>query len=177
MRSIRTKRSVKRLRKHLYPKPAVQLQRQLVDHRRHDTNNSAPLPVIINGLNVLNGHNPSMAISLLASSNTMGGNYEHCYSDDASAKNNGWLWTAEENSELQVNAQNKVFSCQERNTSDASANTDARLYAYASFLLTYNPTTNILWEAFGTPSNFHVFPEQQLVAMNPKVSAPSDIWA
>lgn len=138
-------------------------------------NNSAPLPVIINGLNVLNGHNPSMAISLLASSNTMGGNYEHCYSDDASAKNNGWLWTAEENSELQVNAQNKVFSCQERNTSDASANTDARLYAYASFLLTYNPTTNILWEAFGTPSNFHVFPEQQLVAMNPKVSAPSDI--
>lgn len=137
--------------------------------------NSAPRPVIFNGLNVLHGHSPSQSISLLSASNVIGGNYEHCYSDDASAKNNGWLWLAEENTELQVNALQKIFSCQERNTSDGSANTDARLYAYASFLLTYNPQNDMIWEAFGTPSNFHVFPEEQLVVMNPKVAAPGDV--
>ena len=137
--------------------------------------NAAPLPVIANGLSGLDGENPSQSIGLMSSSNTLGGNYEGCYTYVGDAENNGWLWQAEENTELQVNAANKMFSCQERNTSDASSNQAARIYAYASFLLTYNPTTDVLWEDFATTDGFQVFPEEELVALDPVAATPSSI--
>jgi hypothetical protein len=68
-----------------------------------------------------------------------------------------------------------MFSCQERNTADASQSTAARIYAYASFLLTYNPALDVLWEDFGTASGFHVFPEEQLVALNPTTATPASV--
>jgi hypothetical protein len=138
-------------------------------------NQVSSLPVIFNGLDALNGHSVSESIGLLASTNTIGGNYEHCYSDDDTAKMSGWLWQAIENSELEVGAQNRLFECQLRNTSTASSQTDERIYALASFLLTYNPATSILWEAFATPSGFHVQPEAQLVVLDPVGSVPSTI--
>jgi hypothetical protein len=49
------------------------------------------------------------------------------------------------------------------------------MYAYASFLLSYNPALDMLWEEFATPSKFHVFPEEQLVALDPAVATPSSI--
>jgi hypothetical protein len=136
---------------------------------------ASSLPVIFNGLNALNGNNVSESTGLLTSSNTIGGNYEHCYSDDTTAKMSGWLWQAIENTELQVGAQNKLFECQLRNTGTASSQTDSRIYALASFLLTYNPATSVLWEAYTTPSGFHVQPEEQLIVLNPVGSAPTTI--
>jgi hypothetical protein len=137
--------------------------------------NAAPLPVVINGLNALDGHNPSLGIGLLAGSNTVGGNFEGCYSDSDSAENDGWLWAATENTELEVNAMSKSFSCLSTNLDAASSSIPSRLYTLASFLLSYNPATSVLWEEFATPSNFHVFPEAQLVPLDPVNAAPTSV--
>lgn len=138
-------------------------------------NQVSPIPVIFNGLSNLNGHDVSLSLGLLSSSNTMGGNFEHCYSDTGAAKMGGWLWQATENTEIDVAARNKLFECMLRNPSNASSSTDARIYALASFLLTYNPATSILWEEFATPSGLHVEPESQLVLLEPKVAAPASV--
>ncbi len=138
-------------------------------------NQISPVPVIFNGLSSLNGESPSLSIGLLNSSNTIGGNYEHCYSDASPAKETGWLWQAVENTELQVTAANKIFECQTRNLNAANTEIDARLYALASFLLTYNPATSVLWEQYATPSGLHVLPESQLVLLAPKVATPSNV--
>ena len=139
--------------------------------------NAAPLPVVFNGLNVLNGNNPSMSISILGagSTNTVGGDFEGCYTTTGDAEHGGWLWLAEENTELQVNALNKQFWCMTENTADASQSTAARIYAYASFLLTYNPSLDVLFQLFGTTTGLHVFPEEQLVALDPVVATPTSV--
>lgn len=137
--------------------------------------NAAPRPVVVNGLSGLSGHNPSPTIALLTSSNTIGGNFEGCYAYNGDPENSGWLWAAEENTELQVNAMNKMFWCQERYTGDASQNVTSRIYAYASFLLTYNPSLDVLWEDYSTPSAFHVFPEEKLVVKDPVVATPVSV--
>jgi hypothetical protein len=62
-----------------------------------------------------------------------------------------------------------------RNLNSASGQTDARLYALASFLLTYDPSTSVLWEQFATPSGFHVEPESQLVVLDPLTATPSSV--
>lgn len=138
-------------------------------------NDAATSPVIFNGESGLQGHSVSLSLGLLSDSNTLGGNYEHCYTDDTNPAENGWLWQAVENSELQTIAQSKLFECQERNSSTASTAQAARIYGLASFMLTYNPSTSVLWEMFATPSGFHVEPESQLVALNPVVAQPSSI--
>jgi hypothetical protein len=63
----------------------------------------------------------------------------------------------------------------ERNTADGSQNTASRIYAYASFLLTYNPSLDVMWEDFATTSGLHVFPEEQLVALDPVVATPTSV--
>jgi hypothetical protein len=138
-------------------------------------NQTSPVPVIFNSLGLLNGHDVSLSMALLDSPNTIGANYEHCYTDGAQPKANGWAWKAMENSELQVAARGKLFVCQGRNMNDASSQTDARLYALASFLLSYNPQNSVLWEEFATSSGLHVMPESQLVLTNPRVTTPSTI--
>jgi hypothetical protein len=134
-----------------------------------------PIPTIFNGLSGLQGHNPSLSIGLLSNATTIGGNYEHCYADDTQPKMSGWAWTAMENTELQVIAKHKLFECQTRNTSSAASMTNSRIYALASFLLTYNWSTSLLWEQFATTSGFHVEPESQLVLLDPKVTTPASI--
>lgn len=136
---------------------------------------ASSVPILFNALSTLNGHDVSLSMGLLSSANTMGGNFEHCYSDTATPKMGAWLWQATENTELEVAAQNKAFECQLRNSNSASASTDARIYAIASFLLTYNPSTSVLWEQFGTASGLHVMPESQLVLLDPKVPAPANV--
>jgi hypothetical protein len=136
-----------------------------------------PIPIVYNGLSALAGHDVSLAVGLLNAPNTSGANYEHCYSDNATPKMTGWLWQAIENSEAQVTGAHKLFECQLRNSGEASTQTDARLYALASFLLTYDPATSILWEEFATPSGLRVMPEAGLVALDPAVPAPSSIAA
>lgn len=138
---------------------------------------SVPIPTIFNGLSALNGHSPSSSLQLLSQNAAMGGNFEHCYSDDGQPESSNWLWVATENTELSVANQHKIFQCMARNTSSAATQTAARLYAYASFLLTYDPNTSVYWNYYATPSNLHVMPEQQLVALNPVISEPSDVSA
>ncbi|MGC1380825.1 MAG: hypothetical protein WA814_07350 [Candidatus Baltobacteraceae bacterium] len=132
-------------------------------------------PILFNGLNVLNGDSPSLSIQLLAGSNTIGGNYEGCYSTESDPKEDGWLWQDVENTELQVNAQKKLFECMLRETDEASSQIDARIYAYASFLLLYNPTTDVYWTYFSTPSGLHVMPESELVVLSPTTATPASI--
>ncbi|MEO9170418.1 MAG: hypothetical protein ABI282_09985 [Candidatus Baltobacteraceae bacterium] len=136
---------------------------------------AAPDPVIFNGLSDLNGHNPSVTTSMLSDSNVAGGNFEHCYVDTTSGKAAAWYWQATENTELLTAATHKLFECQERNADDGAASVDARQYAYASFLLTYDPATSVLWEEFSTPSGFTVFPETQLIALQPVNSTPTQV--
>ncbi len=136
---------------------------------------AAPAPVIMNGLSLLNGHDPSPVVGMVNNANTIGGNFEHCYSDDSTPEQSGWLWQAVENTELEVAAKHALFVCMLRNTGTATTETAARIYATASFLLTYDPKTSVIWTYFATPSGLHVMPESQLVALNPKVAAPSSV--
>lgn len=133
------------------------------------------VPVIVNGLNIPNGHAVSETMQLFASANTVGGNFEGCYDDVNKLKQTDWFWQVTENEELQTLAQGKIFECMLRNQGTASSNTDARLYGYASFLLTYDPAKAIFWEEFQTASQFHVEPESELVPLDPVVAAPSDV--
>lgn len=135
---------------------------------------ASSVPVIVNDLNALNGESVSLVMQLVQSS-AWAGSYEECYSNTSQPKEDNWEWQAVENSEIQVNALGKPFQCLGRWPGDASANTDSRTYALASFMLTYDPSKDIFWEEYATPSNFHVMPESQLVAMDPLVSTPSTI--
>lgn len=138
-------------------------------------NQYSPVPVVDNGLAELNGHNPSLSISLLSGSNTAGAVYEHCYSDNTFLEETGWLWQAVENSEIQVGEKGKMFWCMLRNSNSASSSVQERIFALASFLLTYSPATSVLWEEFATPSGLHVMPESQLVPLNPSISTPGNV--
>jgi hypothetical protein len=140
--------------------------------------NQAPsLPILFNGLSGLNGNDPSLSIRLLAGRNTIGGNYEGCYNSGQDPKEDGWLWRDVENTELRVSERHKLFECMLRSTTPAANAVDVRIYAYASFLLTYDPYTSIYWTYFETASGLHVMPETQLVAASPLRGAPSVIGA
>jgi hypothetical protein len=71
--------------------------------------------------------------------------------------------------------QHKLFMCYSSNLSTASTAIAARLYVYASFLLTYDLGTSLIWEYFQTASWYTVEPESQLVALSPAVATPSTI--
>jgi hypothetical protein len=107
-----------------------------------------------------------------------GGLMEQCYSSDSNPhvfRISDTLWTAEENTEIAVNGKNKFFFCYVRNYDKAHQRPYRRIYDYASFLLTYRLTRSVLWETYQTPSNFHVFPESGLVALEPREPQPTDI--
>ena len=140
-----------------------------------ELNHVSTVPIIFNGLELFNGTSLSGSIGLLQSSNTIGGNFEHCYSDGSQAEITGSSWEVAENTELAITAQQKLFECQLRNLNAASASIPARIYALASFLLTYNPSTSILWEEFATNSGLHVEPEEQLVALDPLAASPATV--
>lgn len=133
------------------------------------------IPVMVNDLNALNGTNVSLNMNLVRSSAVWGGSFEECYNTTATPEQTGWVWQATENTELQVNALNKPFLCFGRYPGTASSNTAGRIYMLASFMLTYNSNLDTLFEVFQTASQFHVEPEEQLVALNPLKSTPSTI--
>jgi hypothetical protein len=135
---------------------------------------AAPAPVIDNALAVTSaGVTPNLP--LMDGSNTIGGNMEGCYNDSTHLAYNGWLWQAAENTELQTAAKHKLFFCMGRNQTSASSAIAARLYTLASFLLTYDPATSVLWDEFPTTSGLHVMPESQFIALNPVVATPASI--
>lgn len=132
-------------------------------------------PVIYNGLGILSaGYGVSDAIGLNISA--IGGMMEGCYSQPGPRpKPQGAVWRTIENTELIMAAQNKLFLCYANNVRPAASAVDDRIYTYASFLLTYNIRSSLLWEYFLSPSKFHVQPETALVATAPLLPAPRDI--
>ena len=133
------------------------------------------LPSFLNGLDGLHRHQPSLLIQELSASTAIGATYEQCYSSNSQPEQNGWLWDAIENTELQVAARGKMFQCMATYSGDAASSVRERLYAYASFLLTYDPATSIYRTLFATPTGLHVMPEAFFVPMEPKRPAPDTI--
>ncbi|MBV8147605.1 MAG: hypothetical protein JO092_00775, partial [Candidatus Eremiobacteraeota bacterium] len=138
-------------------------------------NEAARIPVIINGLNASKRPLPSGLLKVASSSNTLGLNYESCYSSTTQPRMPGTIWQSMENSELAVTATGKMFECMARNATPAASSNVERMYVYASFLLSYDPGTSVLWEQFETPSRFHVEPESQLVALDPLSPSPREV--
>ena len=119
----------------------------------------------------------SDAATLIDNSNTEGGVVEDCYSRTSQPTppyTTGTLWTHNENLELAAAAAGKRFFCYNNGDQGASSSVPLRKYVYASFLLTYSPSSSVLWEDFSTPKSFHVLPETGLVPTSPRV-APSTI--
>ena len=124
------------------------------------------VPIIYNGLNAYDGHNVSKTIALNQSA--IGGMMEECYAMvNGDHRLGGWRWNATEQTEIRMAHDGKYFFCYGRDLTPAEQADDSRMWTYASFLLTYDPRTSVLWEYYKTPSGGHVMPESRLVAMNP----------
>ena len=124
-------------------------------------------PLILNSLSTNVSAVPTY-VNYLKGQNIEGGMYEECFA-------NG-LWTSEEEAQLQtvalLKSENKApgagFWCYLDNTSaDAASVTTQRLYAYASFLLSYDPSYSVFQESYSTPSTFKVMPETGFVPLQP----------
>lgn len=123
-------------------------------------------PVVYNGLNDFYNHGVAREIALNRSA--AGGMMEECYAQlSADHRVGGWEWWATEQTEIAMAHDRKYFFCYGRDLTPAEQAYDSRMYTYASFLLTYDPHTTLLWEYYKTPSGGHVMPESQLVALNP----------
>ena len=125
-------------------------------------------PVIYNALSDMPSH--SIAAEIALNSTAIGGMMEQCYAQSApDTRSSGWRWAATENTELQMARAKKYFFCYGNDLTPADQAQDSRRFVYASFLLTYDPSSSVLWEYYGTPSGGHVMPESQLVALDPLV--------
>jgi len=145
---------------------------------------SLPIPVIFNGLSGLSpygGYGISLSVGLFANATTIGGTFEHCYTQNSSSSNKYYddHWRAVENTEIYVARLQRYFVCDPSDNfapAGSSRQIDDRLYSYASFLLTYDPNTSILWDRYPTgPSGFPVNPESLLVAELPVIPTPTTI--
>ncbi len=137
---------------------------------------SVPVPTILNGMNGLNGHGPSMLTQVVeGTSKTIGGDFESCFTQSNAAAVGSWPWAATEQTQIDLVTRHKIFQCMGLYTGSAPANVASRLYQLASFELTYDPSYSILWSNFATPSRVHVMPESGFVALSPRVGTPSSI--
>jgi hypothetical protein len=100
---------------------------------------------------------------------------EECYANDPNGDvaQTGTSWQNVENAEIGVVGMHKVFWDYARMAGDASAETALRTYAYASFLLSYDPAYTMYQDALKTPSGFPVMPETGFVPQNPLTTASS----
>jgi hypothetical protein len=121
---------------------------------------STSRPVIFNGL--------SAAPSLLDVPNVIGGMSEGCYSGN---------WTGDENAQLIAVSKNKLSICYDLRSGSGSSSVASRVFDYASFLLSFNLPTTMLFEAFAPAASggLSVYPETGLVPANPLVGTPATI--
>ena len=132
-------------------------------------------PIVYNNLGLFGWDRVSPGIALNASA--IGGIMEKCYAERGNTPHiYGGYWRAIENTELQMAAAKKYLFCFALSRTVGASAIASRNFVYASFLLTYDPSTSILLEDYPTrPSNFWVYPESGLVALNPLVPAPATI--
>jgi hypothetical protein len=129
-------------------------------------------PVIYNGLSNFSDQTISATIGLNATA--IGGMMEQCYGGSpAIPKTSGAQWIVTENTELRMVSERKLFFCYGNDTTQADRALDSRLYVYASFLLSCDPSLSVLWEYYQGESRFHVMPEVQVVALRPPKSVRS----
>ena len=133
-------------------------------------------PVFYNGLGIFSSTG-GVSSSMAMNAGAIGGMAEACYSTEWGPQPivNGSKWLTFENTEIAMAQQNKIFICYSNDLATASTAIAARIYVYASFLLTYNVNTSLLWEYFGTTSGYTVEPESKLVALSPAIATPSSI--
>jgi hypothetical protein len=127
-----------------------------------------------------------------ATSNIVGMDCEGCFADNTNAEIGtsssseiANQWVLVEDAEIALVNAHKIFWLQDQDTrSTSSASYAGRMYAFASFMLTWDPQYTVYQNAYygyvgdGTHANstnpqIHVFPEEALVAYNPLVSYPS----
>ena len=84
-------------------------------------------------------------------------------------------WETVLSTEIQVVKSPTAFFCYTKGGGDASQTLpiQERIYAYASYLLAYDPSSSVYWDAFKTPSGFNVLPEAQFLAFNPTIPTTS----
>ena len=136
---------------------------------------SVSAPIVYNNLGLFSWDKVSPGIGLNASAT--GGLMENCYAEwwNPALLHDG-DWRAIEDTEIQMAAQHKDLFCFAMSRTAGASAIGSRQYVYASFLLTYDPNTSILFEDYQTtPSHFWVFPESELVALNPVLPAPATI--
>ena len=133
------------------------------------------VPIIFNGLSIGLSELP-----IADATNVIGGVYDGCYTNrslTSDYKVTAQTWVTTENIEIAMAQKNKTFWCLGKAKQTAATSQDSRIFADASFLLTYSLLSSLLWESYATPSNFPVMPESQLVPTQPLVSIPSDVSA
>lgn len=132
-------------------------------------------PVFYNGLGNF-GANVSISPDIQLNPGAIGGMGEGCYAAQWNPHlAYGAYWAAFENTEISMAQQNKIFICYENDLTKSSSAIASRLYTYASFLLSYNLNTSMIWEYYETASGYTVEPESQLVAQSPVVATPSNV--
>lgn len=132
-------------------------------------------PVFYNGLGNF-GANNTLSPTIQMNSGAIGGMGEGCYTAEWNPRiAYGSYWTAFENTEIAMAQQGKIFICYANDINSASTSIGARIYTYASFLLTYNPASSMIWEYFATASGYTVEPESRLVALEPASATPSSV--
>ncbi len=132
----------------------------------------------VNGLGESIYRTPSQVSAGVNSPGAWGGMFEGCYSSRFTSGGyyTGSLWVANENSEITTIALGKQFVCYGGNTSSPAQNEDPyRIYQYASFLLSYDPTLAVYQTEYTTPSAFSVMPETGFVPLTPSTTASSSV--
>jgi hypothetical protein len=138
-------------------------------HAMADAQQSVGFPVVYSGLDDFYKHGVAREIALNATG--IGGMMEQCYAQSPPRSlAGGWTWSAIENTELAMASDQKFFFCYGNDLTPADQAVSQRTYVYASFLLTYDLKTSVLWEYYKTASGGHVMPESELVALRPVTS-------
>jgi hypothetical protein len=140
---------------------------------------SMGLPVIYNGLGAFGPWQhgiQQVSPTIAMNQSTIGGMDEGCYNHNGRFEEIfAPQWFTVENTEIQMTQAQKLFFCRNLDTTFANNAINSRLYAYASFLMTYGPHTSAYGSSLSTFDGFHELPEVQLVALKAVQPLPSDI--
>lgn len=133
--------------------------------------------IIYNSLSNTSQQNgqPLLAPSIALNATSAGGMSEDCYVRADNTFRYKVAWQATEDTEIAMALAQKIFVCNGGMNTDGALSVQARLYQYASYLLTYDPNTTIYQTQYADYSGLTVYPEVQLVAKQPTSGEPTDI--